>query len=81
MLRGFIRAMATNNIFVLFATVGLLAAFGLQAIINLASTLHLMPTKGMTLPFISYGGSSIMALAFGTGMILALTRDRAGGAL
>ena len=80
-LRGFVRATGTNNIFVLFATVGLLAAFGLQAIINLASTLHLMPTKGMTLPFISYGGSSIMALALGTGMILALTRDRAGGAL
>ena len=80
-LRGFVRAMGTNNLFVLFATVGLLAAFGLQAIVNLASTLHLMPTKGMTLPFISYGGSSIMALALGTGMILALTRDRAGGAL
>ncbi len=80
-LRGFLRAMETSNLFVLFATVGLLAAFGLQAIVNLASTLHLMPTKGMTLPFISYGGSSLMALALATGMILALTRDRAGGAL
>lgn len=79
-LRGFARVMETNNLFILFATVGLLAAFGLQAVINMASTLHLMPTKGMTLPFISYGGSSIMALALGTGMILALTRNRAGGA-
>lgn len=80
-LRGFGRVLSTNNLFILFATVGLLAAFGLQAVINMASTLHLMPTKGMTLPFISYGGSSIMALAVGTGMILALTRNRAGGVL
>jgi len=80
-LRGFARVIETNNLFVLFAAVGLLSAFGLQAIINMASTLHLMPTKGLTLPFISYGGSSIMALAVGTGMILALTRNRAGGTL
>ena len=44
----------------------------------MASTLHLMPTKGMTLPFISYGGSSTMALALGMGMVLALTRKRYG---
>ncbi|MEE2761011.1 MAG: FtsW/RodA/SpoVE family cell cycle protein, partial [Pseudomonadota bacterium] len=54
---------------------GLLVQFGLQAIINMASTLNLMPTKGMTLPFISYGGSSMFALALGMGMVLALTRD------
>ena len=49
------------------------------SIINMASTVNLMPTKGMTLPFISYGGSSLLALAFGMGMLLALTRRRSGG--
>ena len=65
--------------FVLLAATGLLVQFGLQAVINMASTLHLMPTKGMTLPFISYGGSSMLALGLGMGMTLALTRRRYGG--
>lgn len=77
-LRGFARMVAEENLFVLLATTGLLVQFGLQAIINMASTLHLMPTKGMTLPFISYGGSSMLALALGMGMVLALTRKRYG---
>ncbi|HXP98041.1 MAG TPA: putative lipid II flippase FtsW [Telmatospirillum sp.] len=77
-LRGFARMLAEENLFVLLATSGLLVQFGLQAIINMASTLHLMPTKGMTLPFISYGGSSMLALALGMGMVLALTRKRYG---
>ena len=51
--------------------------FGLQALINMASTVQLMPAKGMTLPFISYGGSSLLALAIGLGMLLAMTRERA----
>ena len=50
--------------------------FGLQSAINMAVNLHLMPAKGMTLPFISYGGSSMIAVAFGMGLILALTRRR-----
>jgi cell division protein FtsW len=50
--------------------------FGLQAMINMASSLRMMPTKGMTLPFISYGGSSLVALGVAMGMILALTRRR-----
>ena len=50
--------------------------FGLQAFVNMASTLKLIPTKGMTLPFISYGGSSVIAIALGMGMLLALTRRR-----
>jgi cell division protein FtsW len=45
----------------------------------MGSTLHLIPTKGMTLPFVSYGGSSLLALALGMGMLLALTRRRYGG--
>lgn len=77
-LRGFARLLNETNLFVLLATAGLLVTFGLQAIINMASTLHLMPTKGMTLPFISYGGSSLLALSLGMGMVLALTRRRAG---
>jgi len=77
-LRGFSRMLQEENMFILLATSGLLVQFGLQAIINMASTLHLMPTKGMTLPFISYGGSSMLALALGMGMVLALTRKRFG---
>jgi len=52
--------------------------FGLQALINMASTLSMIPTKGMTLPFVSYGGSSLLALGIGMGMLLALTRKRPG---
>lgn len=77
-LRGFARVFNENNYFVILATAGLLVQFGLQAMINMGSALHLMPTKGMTLPFISYGGSSLLALGFGMGMVLALTRKRFG---
>ena len=77
-LRGFSRLMKDDNLFVVLACSGLLVQFGLQAIINMASTLRLMPTKGMTLPFISYGGSSMLALALSMGMVLALTRKRYG---
>ncbi|MEE2745462.1 MAG: putative peptidoglycan glycosyltransferase FtsW [Pseudomonadota bacterium] len=75
-IRGFMKAFRETNLFVQLAVAGLLVQFGLQAIINLASTLNLMPTKGMTLPFISYGGSSLLALSFGMGMLLSLTRER-----
>jgi len=77
-LRGFSRLIQEENLFVLLAGTGLLTQFGLQALINMASSLHLMPTKGMTLPFISYGGSSLLAVAVGMGMVLALTRRRIG---
>lgn len=63
-----------KNLFIVYAAAGLATLFGLQGIINMASTLHMIPTKGMTLPFISYGGSSIFASALGMGMLLALTR-------
>ncbi len=77
-LRGYGRLLQERNLFILLATAGLLTQFGLQAVINMASTLRLMPTKGMTLPFISYGGSSLLALALAMGMVLALTRRRYG---
>ena len=77
-LRGLARVHKDDNLFVVLATAGLLVQFGLQAVVNMASTLRLMPAKGMTLPFISYGGSSMLALALGMGMVLALTRTRYG---
>ncbi len=77
-LRGFFRLLQETSLFVMLAVSGLLVQFGLQALINMASTLHLMPTKGMTLPFISYGGSSLLALGIAMGMVLGLTRRRVG---
>lgn len=76
--RGFIRALQDSDLFIILATTGLLVQFALQALINMASAVNLMPPKGMTLPFVSYGGSSILAIAFGMGMMLALTRRRPG---
>lgn len=77
-LRGLSRMLQESNLFIVIAVTGLLVQFGLQAIIHMASTLHLMPTKGMTLPLISYGGSSMLGIALCMGMVLALTRRRAG---
>jgi len=78
-LRAFARAVGESDRFVQLATCGLTALFGIQAIINLGVNLNLLPSKGMTLPFISYGGSSLIALAIGMGMLLALTRRRVCG--
>ncbi|MGJ3258342.1 MAG: FtsW/RodA/SpoVE family cell cycle protein [Rhodospirillales bacterium] len=75
-LRGFGRVMKRDDLFVLLAVTGLLSQFAVQALINMASSVSLIPPKGMTLPFISYGGSSTLALAIGMGMVLALTRER-----
>jgi len=77
-LRGFGRLMQEKNPFVLIAASGLIVQFGLQAVINMASSLNLMPPKGMTLPFVSYGGSSLIAIALNLGMLMALTRRRVG---
>lgn len=78
-LRGFTRALKDLDLFVVLAVGGLLTQFGLQALVHMGSSLHLLPAKGMTLPFISYGGSSLLALGLGTGMALALTRTRLPG--
>jgi cell division protein FtsW len=77
-LRGFSRLLGERSLYVVLAGAGLLVQFGLQAVINMSSTLHLIPTKGMTLPFLSYGGSSLIALGLGMGMVLAMTRRRFG---
>jgi cell division protein FtsW len=79
-INGLVRLRHERDPYVTLAATGLLTQFGLQAFINMASSLHLIPTKGMTLPFVSYGGSSVVALAIGMGFLLALTRRRAGRA-
>ena len=79
-LRSLTRAVDEQDPFARFAATGLALLFGLQASINMAVNVHLMPAKGMTLPFISYGGSSLISLAFGMGMLLALSRRRPGAA-
>jgi len=75
-IRALARAYQSEDLFARFAAAGLAIMFGIQASINMAVNLHLMPAKGMTLPFISYGGSSMISLAYGVGMLLALTRQR-----
>jgi cell division protein FtsW len=75
-MRGLLRLLREQDLFVVLSCTGLVTGFGLQAFVNMASTLGLIPTKGMTLPFISYGGSSVIAVALGMGMLLALTRRR-----
>jgi cell division protein FtsW len=75
-LRALRHAMRNEDPFARFAAAGLAVLVGLQSAINMAVNLHLMPAKGMTLPFISYGGSSMISLAYGMGMLLALTRER-----
>jgi cell division protein FtsW len=74
--RSLLHAMRNHDPFVRFAASGLAMLFGLQSAINMAVNLHLMPAKGMTLPFVSYGGSSMISIAYGMGMLLALTRER-----
>ncbi|MCW5702730.1 MAG: putative lipid II flippase FtsW [Bradyrhizobium sp.] len=75
-IRALSRAYSSDDMFARFAASGLAILFGVQGAINMAVNLQLIPAKGMTLPFISYGGSSIISLAYGIGMMLALTRLR-----
>jgi cell division protein FtsW len=79
-LRALSRMVSEHNMFVLLGVTGLATGFGLQAVINMASSLHLMPTKGMTLPFIRIAARRSLAIALGVGMLLALTRKRFRGA-
>ncbi len=75
-LRALFVAQKSEDPFIRLAVTGLALLFGVQASINMMVNLHMMPAKGMTLPFISYGGSSLISLAIGTGFLLALTRKR-----
>jgi len=75
-IRALQHAFRDQDPFTRFAAAGLAILFGTQSAINMAVNLHLIPAKGMTLPFISYGGSSMISLAYGMGMLLALTRER-----
>jgi len=77
-IRGMKKAMKLNDPFEQTAAAGLFMLIGLQACINVAVNLNLIPTKGMTLPFISYGGSSMLAMGLTMGFALALTRRRPG---
>lgn len=75
-LRGLSKASREPDGFIRHATAGLIMLFGLQALINMAVNVGLLPAKGMTLPFISYGGSSLLAMALTMGFALGLTRKR-----
>jgi len=75
-LRGLAIAMREHDDFSRYAIGGLGTMFGFQSIINMGVNVQILPAKGMTLPFISYGGSSLVAMAIAMGMVLALTRKR-----
>ena len=70
-----LRLLREEDDFLLLASAGLVSQFGLQALINMLVNVGLAPSKGMTLPFISYGGSSMIALSIGMGLLLAFTRE------
>lgn len=76
LLRGFKRLQETHDIFIVLATGGLLFMFGIQSVIHMGSAVNILPAKGMTLPFISYGGSSLLSMSIAMGMVLALTRQK-----
>ena len=80
-IRALARALRNEDAFTRFAAAGLAILFGTQSAINMAVNLHLIPAKGMTLPFISYGGSSMISLAYAMGMLLALTREQPRAAM
>jgi cell division protein FtsW len=74
--RSFLRLIQERDPFIRLAGTGLAALFALQSLINMGVAVRLLPAKGMTLPFVSYGGSSLVAAGIGLGMLLAFTRTR-----
>lgn len=79
--RSLVRLMKERDPFTRLAGTGLACAFGVQAMINMGVAVRLLPAKGMTLPFVSYGGSSVIASGIVVGMLLALTRSRPQGGI
>jgi len=79
--RSLLRLMKERDVFIRLAGTGLVCIFGVQAMINMGVAVRLLPAKGMTLPFVSYGGSSLIAGGIGVGMLLAFTRDRPQGVM
>ncbi|MFV0512817.1 MAG: putative lipid II flippase FtsW [Jhaorihella sp.] len=77
--RSLLRLMRERDPFIRLAGTGLAATFGVQAMINMGVAVRLLPAKGMTLPFVSYGGSSLIAGGIAVGMLLAFTRTRPQG--
>lgn len=77
--RSLLRLLKERDPFARIAGTGLACAFGVQALINMGVAVRLLPAKGMTLPFVSYGGSSVIASGIAAGMLLALTRTRPQG--
>jgi cell division protein FtsW len=73
-IRGFLRVMREEDPFLFLASSGLIVLFGMQAIINISVNIQLMPAKGMTLPFVSYGGSSLLSLSMAMGLLMCFTR-------
>jgi cell division protein FtsW len=78
-MRSFYRLIKERDPFIRLAGTGLAAMFSVQALINMGVAVRLLPSKGMTLPFVSYGGSSIIAGGIAVGMLLAFTRTRPQG--
>lgn len=76
-IRMLVNLLHEDDKFIQIAAIGIISQFGLQAVINMGVSLNLLPTKGMTLPFISYGGSSTLAISIGMGMLLGLTKRKA----
>lgn len=74
--RSMWRVAQSEDLFIVLGAGGLLTQFAVQSLIHMGSSLQLLPAKGMTLPFISYGGSSLLAMGLGMGMLLSLTRKR-----
>jgi len=79
--RSLLRLMRERDPFIRLAGTGLAAMFGVQAMINMGVAVRLLPAKGMTLPFVSYGGSSLIAGGIAVGMLLAFTRTRPQGGI
>ena len=75
-LRAFWNLTKSSNLFHIYAIFGIMMHFAMQFLFNIGVTLNIFPTKGMTLPFISYGGSSMLAFSIAAGIYLNLSKDR-----